>query len=113
VDDLDIDLWSTGPERERTWYQNPTGFSGGHLFWDETRGYGPEIFQQVRARRGVYFSQVHYYGNSSEQWAIPSAVLGILDRFPNDARRHERRFKVALLSSQGASVADLFRTSFP
>ncbi|MGC4114594.1 MAG: hypothetical protein QM765_08290 [Myxococcales bacterium] len=113
VDDIDIDLWNTGPELERTWYQNPSGFSGGHLFWDETRGYGPEIFQQERAHRGAYFSQVHYYGNNSEQWAIPSIVLGVLDRYPNDAKRHERRFKLALLTKQGESEAELFRTSFP
>lgn len=113
VDDIDIDLWNTGPERERTWYQNMRGYSGGRLFWDETRGYGPELFQQERAHPGAYSSRVHYYGNNSEQWAVPSAVLGVLDRFPNDPKRHERRFKAALLASQGESEADLFRTSFP
>ncbi|HEY3446213.1 MAG TPA: Flp pilus assembly protein CpaB [Myxococcales bacterium] len=113
ADDIDIDLWNTGPELERTWFQNFQGTTGGKLFWDETRGYGPELFQQEKAHRGVYFAQVHYYGNNSEQWAIPSVVLGILDRFPNDAKRHERRFKVALLTNSGESDADLFRTSFP
>jgi hypothetical protein len=112
ADDIDIDLWTTGPERERTWYKNFESKSGGHLFWDETRGYGPELFQQVRAHAGTYVAQVQYYGNNSEQWAIPSVVLGILDRYPNDPKRHTRKFKVALLKSQGQSQADLFSTDF-
>lgn len=112
VDDIDIDLWLTGPEGERTWYQNKESKSGGHLFWDETRGYGPELFQQPRAHPGTYVAQVHYYGNNSEQWAIPSVILGVLDRYPNDPKRHVRKFKVTLLRSQGESQAELFRTDF-
>lgn len=112
ADDIDIDLWVTGPEGERTWYEQKQTKSGGHLFWDETRGYGPELFHQVRAHPGTYVAQVHYYGNNSEQWAIPSVVLGVLDRYPNDAKRHVRKFKVALLQDQRRSEAELFRTDF-
>jgi Flp pilus assembly protein CpaB len=112
ADDIDIDLWVTGPEYERTWYQNKDTKSGGHLFWDETRGYGPELFQQAKAHAGTYVAQAHYYGNNSEQWAIPSVLLGVLDRYPNDPKRFSRKFKVTLLKTQGESQAELFRTDF-
>ncbi len=112
ADDIDIDLWATGPENERTWYQARETKSGGHLFWAETRGYGPELFQQARAHVGTYVAQVHYYGNNSEQWAIPSVILGILDRYPSDSKRHVRKFKVALLKAQGESQAELFKTDY-
>lgn len=113
VDDVDIDLWVTGPEKERTWFQQKTTKSGGHLFWDATQGYGPELFQQEKAHRGTYFAEVHYYANNSEQWAIPSVVLGTLDRFPNDARRHVRTFTVKVLTAQKGNELLLFRTDFP
>lgn len=112
ADDIDIDLWTTGPEGERTWYQARETKSGGHLFWDETRGYGPELFHQTRAHKGQYLAQVHYFANNSEQWAIPSVVLGILDRYPNDPKRHTRKFKATLLARQGKSEAELFRADF-
>ena len=112
ADDIDIDLWVTGPEGERTWYEQKDTRSGGRLFWDETRGYGPELFHQARAHAGRYLAQVHYYGNNSEQWAIPSVVLGVLDRYPSDPKRHVRKFKVALLRDQSRSEAELFRTEF-
>jgi Flp pilus assembly protein CpaB len=112
VDDVDIDLWVTGPEGERTWYQQSDTKSGGHLFWDDTTGYGPELFQQARAHAGTYVAEVHYFGNNSEQWAIPSIVLGILDRSPNDPKLHSRSFTVKLLSTQGESQAPLFRAAF-
>jgi Flp pilus assembly protein CpaB len=112
ADDIDIDLWLTGPERERTWFQQKETKSGGHLFWDETRGYGPELFHQAHAHTGTYVAEVHYYGNNSEQWAIPSVLLGILDRYPNDPKRHVRTFKATLLKSQGSSQTELFRTTF-
>ena len=112
ADDIDIDLWTTGPELVRTWYQAKETKSGGHLFWDVTGGYGPELFQQPRAHPGTYVAQVHYYGNNSEQWAIPSVILGILDRYPNDPKRHARKFKLTLLTNQGESEAELFRTNF-
>ncbi len=112
VDDIDIDLWVTGPEGERTWYQNLVSKSGGQLYWDETQGYGPELFHQTKAHPGTYVTQVHYYGNNSEQWAIPSVVLGVLDRYPNDPKRHVRKFRVALLQDQRKSEAELFRTEF-
>jgi hypothetical protein len=113
VDDVDIDLWVTGPEGQRTWYQQRETKSGGHLFWDDTTGYGPELFQQARAHAGTYVAQVHYFGNNSEQWAIPSVVLGILDRSPNDPKRHARSFTVKLLTNQGESQAQLFAATVP
>ncbi|MDP3153957.1 MAG: Flp pilus assembly protein CpaB [Archangium sp.] len=112
ADDIDIDLWVTGPEGVRTWYQERDTRSGGKLFWDETRGYGPELFHQRSAHTGSYRTQVHYYSNNSEQWAIPSVVLGVLDRYPNDPKRFKRQFKAALLKSQAESEAELFKTNF-
>lgn len=113
VDDIDIDLWATGPDGERCWYQHRETRSGGRLFWDETGGYGPELFHQPRALPGTYRVQVHYYGNNGEQWAVPAAVLGVLDRSPNDPKRHRRTFTVALLTAQGEAEHGIFSASFP
>ena len=113
VDDIDIDLWTTGPEGKRSWYQVKEPGTGGKLFWDETQGYGPELFQQPKAHRGAYLAQVHYFGNNSQQWAVPTAVLGILDRYPNDPKRRQRTYTVELLTRQGESIRDLFKASFP
>jgi tetratricopeptide (TPR) repeat protein len=108
VDDIDIDLWVTGPDGEKCFYSNPATRSGGRLFWDTTTGYGPELFQQARADRGRWLAQVHYFSNNSVQWAIPSVVLGIEDASPFDASRHQRRYSVQLLARQRDSVSDLF-----
>lgn len=57
----DVDLWVTGPDGEKVFYQHAQGAAGGTLDVDVTSGYGPETFTQAKATPGTYRVQAHYY----------------------------------------------------
>jgi uncharacterized protein YfaP (DUF2135 family) len=58
----DVDLWVTGPDGEKVFYQHRQGAQGGQLDTDITTGFGPETYTQARAQPGAYHVQAHYYG---------------------------------------------------
>jgi hypothetical protein len=103
TDSTDIDLWVLEPEGERCFYQHKETSAGGKLFWDTTTGYGPELYRRKAGGRGRYDVLIHYYGNNSARWTVPTSVLLVRDRDcfgPEDG--YTRRFQVRLLPSSDA-----------
>ncbi len=71
VDNSDMDLWVTGPSKEKCLYSHNRTKSGGRLSHDITRGYGPEEFMIRQAHAGDFKVEVNYYGNRSQKKLIP------------------------------------------
>jgi tetratricopeptide (TPR) repeat protein len=102
-DSTDIDLWVVEPNGERCFYSHRNTSLGGKLFWDITDGLGPELYHARKASPGPYHVVVHYYGNNSSRYVVPTALLLVSDRGvfgPEDAYR--RRFQVRILPNRNA-----------
>ncbi|MDY7231660.1 VIT domain-containing protein [Hyalangium rubrum] len=102
-DSTDIDLWVIEPTGERCYYSHRDTRLGGKLFWDITDGLGPELYQAPKAAPGPYHVVVHYYGNNSSRYVVPTALLLVSDRgvfTPEDTYR--RRFQVRILPNKNA-----------
>lgn len=105
TDSTDIDLWVVEPEGEKCFYSNKQTKAGGKLGWDTTTGYGPELYRRQSKPVDGKASDVliHYYGNSSARWTVPTAVLYVrdIDVFgPEDA--YTRRFSMRILPKSQA-----------
>jgi tetratricopeptide (TPR) repeat protein len=104
-DGTDIDLWVVEPDGERCFYRHPRTTLGGRLFWDITDGLGPELYHARKAAPGTYHVVVHYYGNNSARYVVPTALLLVTDRgafTPEDA--YQRRFQVRILPNTDAQL---------
>ncbi|HYI00830.1 VIT domain-containing protein [Hyalangium sp.] len=102
-DNTDIDLWVIEPNGERCFYSHRETQLGGKLFWDITDGLGPELYHARKAAPGPYHVVVHYYGNHSQRYVVPTALLLVSDRgvfTPEDEYR--RRFQVRILPNNNA-----------
>ncbi|WP_224363833.1 VIT domain-containing protein [Hyalangium versicolor] len=102
-DNTDIDLWVIEPNGERCFYSHKETQLGGKLFWDITDGLGPELYHARKAAPGPYHVVVHYYGNHSQRYVVPTALLLVSDRgvfTPEDEYR--RRFQVRILPKNDA-----------
>jgi len=102
-DNTDIDLWVIEPNGERCFYSHRETKLGGKLFWDITDGLGPELYHARKAAPGPYNVVVHYYGNNSQRYVVPTALLLVSDRDvfkPEDEFR--RRFQVRILPKNNA-----------
>jgi tetratricopeptide (TPR) repeat protein len=102
-DSTDIDLWVVEPNGERCYYSHRQTSLGGKLFWDITDGLGPELYHARKAAKGQYHVVVHYYGNNSSRYVVPTALLLVSDRGvfgPEDA--YQRRFQVRILPNRDA-----------
>ncbi|RKH33260.1 DUF2135 domain-containing protein [Corallococcus praedator] len=104
-DSTDIDLWVIEPNGEKCFYQHKETRLGGKLFWDITDGLGPELYHARKAAPGPYHVVVHYYGNNSARYVVPTALLLVSDRgvfTANDMA--QRRFQVRILPNSNARL---------
>jgi tetratricopeptide (TPR) repeat protein len=104
-DSTDIDLWVIEPNGERCFYSRRETRLGGKLFWDITDGLGPELYHARKAAPGPYYVVVHYYGNNSARYVVPTALLLVSDQgvfTPEDEYR--RRFQVRILPKSDARL---------
>jgi tetratricopeptide (TPR) repeat protein len=104
-DGTDIDLWVVEPNGEKCFYRQPRTKLGGWLHWDITDGLGPELYHAPEAAPGTYFVVAHYYGNNSQRYVVPTAMLLVTDRevfSKTDA--YQRRFQMRILPKQSAQV---------
>ncbi|MDC0709299.1 DUF2135 domain-containing protein [Stigmatella sp. ncwal1] len=102
-DSTDIDLWVIEPNGERCFYSHKNTSLGGHLFWDITDGLGPELYHARKVAPGTYHVVVHYYGNNSSRYVVPTSLLLVSDRnvfTPEDT--YQRRFQVRILPNKSA-----------
>jgi tetratricopeptide (TPR) repeat protein len=104
-DSTDIDLWVIEPSGERCYYRNKQTRLGGKLFWDITDGLGPELYHARKAAPGPYHVVVHYYGNRSARYAVPTALLLVSDRGVfGEVDSHRRRFQLRILPKDNAKL---------
>jgi tetratricopeptide (TPR) repeat protein len=104
-DSTDIDLWVIEPNGERCYYQHKQTRLGGRLFWDITDGLGPELYHARTAAPGSYHVVVHYYGNRSSRFVVPTALLLVSDRGVFGAEApHRRRFQLRILPKDNARL---------
>jgi tetratricopeptide (TPR) repeat protein len=104
-DGTDIDLWVVEPSGEKCFYGNPTTSLGGEHHWDITDGLGPELYHARQSTPGTYFVLVHYFGNNSARYVVPTALLLVSDRdvfAKEDA--YQRRFQVRILPNKNATL---------
>ncbi len=104
-DATDIDLWVVEPSGERCSYRRMRTRLGGQLHWDITDGLGPELYHARKAARGTYQVAVHYYGNNSARYVVPTALLLVTDRevFSRDDG-YQRRFQLRILPRAEAAL---------
>ncbi len=104
-DSTDIDLWVIEPDGERCDYSHRQTQLGGKLFWDITDGLGPELYHARKAAPGPYHVVVHYYGNRSSRYVVPTALLLVSDRgvFAPE-QEHRRRFQLRILPQDDARL---------
>ncbi|MBN8226533.1 DUF2135 domain-containing protein [Corallococcus macrosporus] len=104
-DNTDIDLWVIEPNGEKCFYQHMRSSLGGRLYWDITDGLGPELYHARKAAPGPYHVVVHYYGNHSARYVVPTALLLVSDRnvFAEDDGA-QRRFQVRILPNANARL---------
>ncbi|NOK20615.1 DUF2135 domain-containing protein [Corallococcus carmarthensis] len=104
-DNTDIDLWVIEPDGEKCFYRNMRTPLGGQLYWDITDGLGPELYHARKAAPGPYHVVVHYYGNRSSRYVVPTALLLVSDRnvFTADDMA-QRRFQVRILPNTDARL---------
>ncbi len=60
----DIDMHVTEAGGERVWYQHQESAQGGHLYYDVTDGFGPEVYVLGAGKPGTYRLEVVYYSGS-------------------------------------------------
>jgi len=108
-DGVDIDLWVIEPNGEKCFYSHRDTLSGGKLYWDITDGFGPELYHARTVAPGRYDVVVHYFGNNSPRFAVPTAVLLTTDHNVfGDKDRELREFQVSILPKKDATL--LLRT---
>ena len=104
-DSTDIDLWVVEPNGERCSYRRMRTRLGGELHWDTTNGLGPELYHARKAARGTYQVAVHYFGNNSARYVVPTALLLVTDRgvFSRDDG-YQRQFQLRILPEAKAAL---------
>jgi len=104
-DSTDIDLWVVEPNGERCSYRRMRTRLGGELHWDTTDGLGPELYHARKAARGAYQVAVHYFGNNSARYVVPTALLLVTDRgvFSRDDG-YQRQFQLRILPKAEAAL---------
>ncbi len=85
----DVDLHVVDPNGVDVYYGNRHSKVGGHLPYDNTAGFGPEVFLLKDAIEGEFKIKAEYYSNSSVEAFGP--VTLILDLFLNYGKENELR----------------------
>ena len=86
---------------EECYYGHRHTAAGGALEVDDTDGFGPEIFAQVRATPGTYRVGVAYYAAAEE----PTPTTAIVQVFVRQGTSAERRYRYqAVLNREGDEV---------
>jgi len=73
LDNTDVDLHVLEPSGTEVYYSNPTSLSGGKLYWDNTDGLGPELYEHRNPKD--FIVSVNYFGSSSVEGAPPSSTF--------------------------------------
>ena len=74
IDDTDVDLHVREGPFSEVWYERMSSRTGGRLYWDNTEGLGPELYEHPRLTLGGFRVAVDYFGSSSVEGAAPAAT---------------------------------------
>lgn len=77
IDDTDVDLHVREGPFSEVWYERMASRTGGRLYWDNTEGLGPELYEHPRLTLGGFRVAVDYFGSSSVEGAAPAATYVI------------------------------------
>lgn len=84
-DATDVDLWVTEPTEQTINYQNKKGISGSYLPFDDTNGYGPEIYMNRLSLPGEYNIKAKLYSDRSTKLLGPNTLfLSIYSHYGTD-----------------------------
>jgi hypothetical protein len=75
LDDTDVDLHIIESKNVEISYNNLRSLTGGRLFWDNTTGLGPELYEHPTLSNKGFEVYVNYFGSRSVEGAAPSATL--------------------------------------
>lgn len=98
MNNTDIDLHVTDPDKETCFYGNRTTQLGGRISNDITQGYGPEQFMLKKAIPGKYEVFVNYFGDTQVKAEGPSTIM--LEIFTRYAGKEEKREVVCVQLSK-------------
>lgn len=105
LDNTDVDLHVIeripGRADSEVYFSTPSSPSGGRLYWDNTAGLGPEIYEHPTLSKEGFEAFVHYFGSSAVEGAAPSATLAFA--FVRDAQGLRLSFDATLLMDASVS----------
>ncbi len=100
IEDTDIDVHITEPGNEHIYYSNRNSSSGGQLFWDNTSGLGPELYEHPTLKNGAYNVFVNYFGSRSVEGVAPSSTLVCTFNYLGNKPPIARWYTTVLLPTQ-------------
>ena len=106
LDNTDVDLHVQEAKDVEVYYSNKKSPSGGELFWDNTDGLGPELYEHPQLSREGFAPFVKYFGSSAVEGAAPAATLVAVFTANKERSRYQTRwFATVLINVQGDKVA--------
>lgn len=105
LDNTDIDLWVTDPNKEKCYYGYKETIIGGMLPQDLTGGYGPEEFMLKNAIKGKYILECNYFGSRAVQMTGGATVF--LDLYTNYGKANETKSTMILRLKENKETAKI------
>lgn len=106
----DMDLWLTGPDGEKCYYENPESSFGATLDTDVVEGFGPETITLSRCSAGSYTVRVHYFGDHG---AGPTLCRIVTVRDEGTSRERRERRSILLREKGQVREVTTFRVEGP
>ncbi len=98
IDDTDVDLHIQEGRWTEVWYENMESRSGGRLFWDNTEGLGPELYEHPKLRARGFEVFVDYFGSSSVEGEAPAATFVAAFTLSRDGATTRASFHATVLA---------------
>ena len=90
--DTDIDLHIIEPTLEECYYGHQQTKIGGQMSMDMTQGFGPEEYTLTKAKKGIYYVKVNYYGDRYQKIENPTFIkITIFKNYGSDKETKEIR----------------------
>ncbi|MCB1315146.1 MAG: VWA domain-containing protein, partial [Leptospiraceae bacterium] len=99
MDDSDMDLHVREPDGFEVYYEKPESPAGGKLFWDNTAGLGPELYEIAAFPTDSMKVMANYYGAQSVEGRAPATTL--LGAFRSNANGIQVRWYSQILEASG------------
>ncbi len=101
-DGADLDLHVLEGPGIEVWYRSPESASGGRLFWDNTAGLGPELYEHpAMSRRGFRVYLRYYAASAGSAQAAPTAALLAAFSYGAGGRPARAVFRTVVLGRPG------------